>query len=80
MSEKSIVIKNEANKEMYEYSWFIEKIKENLTKFTPDAAVYLAIEFMPDHFEIKKTLTVDKVNGLDKILENYSKTVAIDTY
>ncbi len=80
MSEKKVLMSGEENREMYEYSWFIEKIKENLTKFTPDAAIYLAIEFMPDGFEIKKTLKMDRETNPNKLLINYVNSVAIDTY
>ncbi len=40
----------------YESEWFITKVNDNFKKFTVDAAIAMAVEFMPGYFEIRSCL------------------------
>ena len=65
-----ININHDHNKELlekcrplYEYSWLIDKIREDSEKMTLEEAVDKAIEEMPEDFGIKKYVLANREGG-----------------
>ena len=61
----------ESCRPIYEYTWLVAKVKDNTKKFTKEAAVELAVEFMPDDFVIKPFMKKNTKTVYEMMVKEY---------
>lgn len=65
-------------KPLYEYAWFVEKVRKNRKHTELEAAVRKAIKSMPEDFMLKKFLTIHlkEVEGMLEMDYDINKIVS----
>ena len=67
-------------KSLYEYSWFIEKIRKNKETMDISVAVDKAINEMPDDFELKSFLIGHKAEVTNMCLTEYNEAETLNMF
>ena len=70
-------------KPLYEYSWFINRIRKNMSKAEPsdlESAASLAIDEMPDDFTIKEFLEIHRAEVKGMLLTEYDEAETLELF
>ncbi len=70
-------------KPLYEYSWFIKRIRDNISKVDKsdiEAATSLAIDEMPDKFIIKDFLEIHRAEVKGMLLTEYDEAETLELF
>ncbi len=62
---------------LYEYEWFIERIREYCRTSAPESAVIRALEEMPEGFEIRPYMLANREEVIDMSLYEYDEELHI---
>ncbi|WP_026670936.1 hypothetical protein [Butyrivibrio sp. AE3006] len=68
----------ESCRPVYEYAWLVAKVKDNTKKFTKEAAVELAVEFMPDDFVIKPFMKKNTQAVYEMMVKEYDDVKSLE--
>jgi len=79
----SYIVESEENKKWAalsynpekEYYWFVDRVRNNFEKFKIEAAVVLAIEYMPEYYVIKPFLKEHRTEIVGIIASEYTETI-----